>query len=313
MKLPQEFESSATLNTPTFRAGPYTTTYPEDLGHQLRVAMDTLHVEFANFNGMGSGWVLDHVHHLQLGIAEYQPFTGSSYIPLQRKIQNKHAVVNVKNEDPYCFKWAVLAALHPVSHNPQRLTHYLRYRDELDFTGVEFPVSAEGIKRFEKNNPSISITVVGYEENKKNDGELFPHYVAKKKRTHHIVLLLWSKGEKTHYAWIKNFNRFMFSQNNHKAQMFFCERCFHGFTRSELLSNHEDLCQDRPIQRTLTTKEGVYFKNTHKSELLPYIIYADFECILPKETQSSFGKTQWGVSLTSLGNLMTHMVCPNKV
>ena len=102
---------------------------------------------------------------------------------------------------------SVLAALHSVSIHPERVSHYQRYRNELNFNGIEFPVNREGIKKFERLNPSISTTVIGYER-----GKEFPYYIPDVKKEKHVTLLYWSEKKKSHYAWIKNLNRFLSNQ-----------------------------------------------------------------------------------------------------
>ena len=42
---------------------------------------------------------------------------GSSYIPLPDFLAAKKAIVNLKNEDNECFKWAITRALNPVENN----------------------------------------------------------------------------------------------------------------------------------------------------------------------------------------------------
>ena len=59
---------------------------------------------------------------------------------------SKKAVINVKNEDEYCFMWAVLAVLYPVSIHLENVNHYEHYHQELNLEGIEFPISHEGIK-----------------------------------------------------------------------------------------------------------------------------------------------------------------------
>ena len=39
---------------------------------------------------------------------------GSSYIPLSKFLAAKKAIINLKNEDDECFKWAITQALNPV-------------------------------------------------------------------------------------------------------------------------------------------------------------------------------------------------------
>ena len=69
----------------------------------------------------------------------------------------------------------------------------------------------------------------------------------------HVTLLFWSEGTTYHLAWIKNMSRFLSSQTKHDGEMYYCERCFHGFTRQDLLVNHVELCAHQPVQRTEMT------------------------------------------------------------
>lgn len=293
MKMESGNDKEPVKSSPFFRAGPYLSTYPEDLEEQIYQAAEMVQVRFSNFQGWGSGWTLDHNIHLQLEISEYKPLKGSTYIPLPIGIQNKKAVVDVKNEDEQCFMWAVLAALHPVSSNPQRVSHYERYREELNFDEIQFPIRLEDIKKFERLNPTISITVIGYEKGRGEEPEeLFPYYVPSTKREKHITLLLWSEGNTNHYAWIKNLNRLLSSQTKHNGELYHCERCFHGFRREELLKQHKTLCQNVPMQRTIMTDEGVYFRNQYKSEPAPFVVYADFEAITPRVSNATSSKTE---------------------
>ena len=164
LKIEQTYSEYPWRVTPTLRAGPYTSTHPDKM--------------FTHFQAGGSGWALERNIYLCRNIAEYQPFRGSSYIPLPAIIEKKKAVINIKNEDEYCFMWAILAGLHPVSIHPERVSHYRQYRGELTFEGIQFPVSCEGIKIFERENPFTSVTVIGYEVKKKcQEGDLFPYYV----------------------------------------------------------------------------------------------------------------------------------------
>ena len=70
---------------------------------------------------------------------------GRSYIPTPKGIEAKEAVVNVQNKDNQCFKWAVLSALHPLAKHANRVFHYKKFENELDFTGISFPVMLDDI------------------------------------------------------------------------------------------------------------------------------------------------------------------------
>ena len=60
----------------------------------------------------GSGWILYKLTRLQLSVWKLNPLRGKTFQSLPLWVQNKHAVVNVRNEDNKCFQWSVLAALH---------------------------------------------------------------------------------------------------------------------------------------------------------------------------------------------------------
>ena len=45
---------------------------------------------------------------------KYAPLGGSSYIPLLKFLAANKAIINLKNEDDECIKWAITRALNPV-------------------------------------------------------------------------------------------------------------------------------------------------------------------------------------------------------
>ena len=139
------------------------------------------------------------------------------------------------------------------------------------------------ISKFEKLNPGISITVLGIDEPEKkgqDPSKLFPLRVPEHQQENHVVLLYWSKDENYHFVWVKNLNRLLSHTKTVRNQSYFCERCFQGFTLSELLSQHTEICQHIPIQAVQMVDEEIRFKNWAKTEPTLFRIYADFECLL---------------------------------
>lgn len=47
----------------------------------------------------------------------------------------------------HVFRWALLSALHPVERNTDRVSSYVRYAQELNFTNVEFPAELEDVPK----------------------------------------------------------------------------------------------------------------------------------------------------------------------
>ena len=179
----------------------------------------------ANFQQSGSNWVFQQIIRLEIHFANWQPLGGSTFIPLPAKIKNKGALINLKNEDNQCFKWCVVRALNPVDKNPNRITNELiEQAESLNWSGLKFPMDLKQIKTFEKNNPSISINVFGYE------GEVYPLKISKIKKIINIDLLLISDEEKQHYCLIKNLSRLIRSKlTKHHETAEICRSCLNHF------------------------------------------------------------------------------------
>lgn len=214
---------------------PLITLYPQQLAEQLNEAMETVAESMTNFAQAGSGWTLEQNQSLILEMVDYRPIGGTSYIELPKNIYDTKSIVNVKNEDQACFMWSVLAALHPADFHAERVIHYQPFEDQLNFTGIQFPVTIDQIDKFERLNPDISVTVLGIDipDNEvKDPSKLFPLRVPDKQQTNHIVLLYWSRGDVYHYAWVKNLSRLLAHTKKKDHHTFFCERCFQGFKRA---------------------------------------------------------------------------------
>ena len=98
------------------------------------------------FQENGSGWYFKEVSSLEIHIVDYKPIKGSSYIPLPEFIMKKKSIINIQNKDNKCFLWSILRYLHPIKTNEIRLTDLIKYENDLNFKGIDFPVSQRYIK-----------------------------------------------------------------------------------------------------------------------------------------------------------------------
>ncbi|XP_053989947.1 uncharacterized protein LOC128882377, partial [Hylaeus volcanicus] len=137
------------------------------------------------------------------------------------------------------------------------------------------------IKKFEHAN-SISINIYITEEKK-----VLPIRLATRKMERHVNLLyLEGANGVGHFAWIKNLSRLVSSQlskNNHRK--YFCDRCLHYFSSSEKLDAHTVDCEkmnDCAIVLPDNDSKWLSFNNYIRKERLPFVVYADLECILEK-------------------------------
>ena len=232
----------------------------------------------------GSGWVFVEVENLTLHTDIWDPLKGSSYIDLPRELKNKNAIINMKNEDNNkCFLWCVLRALNPKDNHPERIDKDLKSKEHtLNMEGIAYPVELKDIKRFEKQNPDISISVLGYNKEEK----VYPlseYTKSKDERKHNIVLLLIKNGENSHYCLVKNLSALLTSQvNSRKGKFYFCLNCLNGYDKPEKLEHHKEYCSEEDSVKINMPPPETYlkFKNFLHSERAPFAVYADFESIV---------------------------------
>ena len=77
----------------------------------------------------------------------------------------------------------------------------------------------------------------------------------------------------------------MFNFTKHKGTKHFCMRCLHCFSSKNLLERYQPDCFAlNGLQAIEMPEEGskIYFKNHHKMQPVPFVIYADFEAITEK-------------------------------
>ena len=232
-------------------------------------------------NAEGSGWKLESIINITLHTAKWDPLNAGSYMELPAFLKNKNAIINMKNQDEKCFMWCVLRALNPKDNHPERIDKDLKSKQNtLNMEGIRYPVSFRDIDRFESQNPTISISVMGFNQ----DDRIYPLKISKYTGCEHdITLMLIKEGENSHYCLIKNMSALVASQiNNHKGTRNICLNCLNGFKTKEALDKHKEYCYNNECVKTIMPKKGTYlrFKNFLHSEKFPFVVYADMESLI---------------------------------
>ena len=94
-------------------------------------------------------------------------------------------------------------------------------------------------------------------------------------------LLLLIEDDKSHYVYIKDFNRFMFHKTKNKNKKWFCRSCLQCFSSENMLIKHKEDCLSiNGVQSVKVEKGTIEFENYFKQLPVPFKIYADFECNL---------------------------------
>lgn len=264
-----------------------------------------------DFQERDSGWSLYELLHLKININKYVPVTIGSYIDLPPSIKSKHATVNIKSTDDYCFLWAVVSALYPVNKHVDRISSYPHFSEVLNYKNINFPMQLKDIAKFEVMN-NLSIYVYTLE----NKNKVVPVYLSSNRfeKIIHLLMLksdldmeIDGEGENVvdyiqsntiyHFMWIKNLSRLLSKQvTNHNGQIFLCDRCLNYFHSELLLQKHTVDCSNLNkcrIEMPSDENKCIKFKNFQYQEMVPYVLYADLECILEKVEDNTNENTKY--------------------
>lgn len=258
-----------------------------DLNDMYSNISNTLKDKLSEFEHSESGWSFTSVSHLEVNINKYCPLRGGSYLDLPKAIKNTKSCLNIRNNDNFCFAWSIVASLFPCKKSVNRTSSYPYYSSVLNIKGMSFPPTPTDIKLFEKNNPSLSVSVYGIDKENNITG---PLYITKQKKINHINLLYIEKNSCGHYCLIKDLKRLVRRQvTRHHGKTYFCESCLQFFTSQAKLDLHN--CSNTvTVLPELNSK--LYFKNFEKQQKHKFVIYADFESLLSNYSESSTDNTK---------------------
>ena len=283
----------------------------------LSVGVERLIELIESLQGRGSGWIFDEVLHFDILTNVYKPLAGSSYIPLPKFLASKKAIINPKNSDQECFKWAVTEAVYPQKSNCDRITKTSKTNAEkFNWDGIKFPVKLSQISLFEKNNPGYVVNVLGYSE----DDGIYPVRISKQytsivgeavssttplttesRPSGTVINLMLLSDEASggndnendeqthqHYTLIKNMSRLVGMQTNkHNGKTHICLNCFNTFSLEKSFKEHTEVCLSNEAVKIEMPKKGscIEFDKHTKKLKVPFVIYADFESYTERVTE----------------------------
>ena len=216
-----------------------------------------------------SGWVFSNFVSLQLTLWHLDPLRAGSFAPLPDWIQTRRTAVNVRGTGNDCFKWVVLAGLHPVDANAHRMHHYTNTVSKYDFSSLHFPVPLYSVGCFTTTN-NMPINVYGVDDDKK---VIYPHcFSSTLVPDRHVDFLLFECNGIQHYTTIRNFTRLVSSQiSNHEHTVNCCKQCMHTYKTQELLDAHAADCFH--VQRTKFPYDLWFlFINIEKQFPAPFVV-----------------------------------------
>ena len=97
-----------------------------------------------------SGWIIESIECQYINISTHKPLAGSSYIDLSTEVRSpRKGLINIKNDQKY-FLWCHVRHINPLKKHPGRITKIdKRLASNLNYHGIEFPVTEKNLKKVE--------------------------------------------------------------------------------------------------------------------------------------------------------------------
>ena len=252
-----------------------------NLEQKLEYVDEKIENDINQYTNNGSWYTLEMEIESYIEIDPYTPLTGSSYLPLPKEMKNKRCVINVKNNDNEYFRWCHCAHVFKQDMHPERVSKYKHVWKNLNYDGIEFPVSLDQVEKIEDQN-DINISVYSYDEKTKRK---YPLYLScgEKDYSDKMHLLYLKSGEKSHFVLIKKPFTFLSPSDNHKHYL--CEWCLSHFTSENRFETHRKICKEVTKvgqELVLPLKKEYKFGSLFKSLSLPFYVVADFEALTRK-------------------------------
>ena len=225
-----------------------------------------------------------HLHKISLNTTH----TYDSYIDSFTWIKNKGVTINPRNTKNHrYFQYALTAALNyqNIAHNPERISKLRPFFNNYNRKDIEFPSRSKDWRKFEQYNKTIALNILYIPYNTK---QIKQAYISKynNERDNQVNLLMITNGTSNwHYLAVKSISGLLRRITSNHNDNFYCLNCFHSYTTMNKLKKYEKICRNHDFCHVKMPKENnkiLKYNPGEKSLKVPFIIYADLECMLRK-------------------------------
>ena len=232
----------------------------------------------------GSDFIFNGVNYLFYDFDRVSISKGGSYIESPKWLKDKKCIVNQKNNDNKCFQYATILALNfnKIDRNPQRISRIKPFIGNYNWNDINFPATKKDWNRFEVNNKNVTLNILYVPFNTK---KIEIAYKSKYNlvRDNQIILLMISNGENWHYVAVKSLSRLLRGITSNHDGDYYCLNCFHSYKTDNKLNVHKKICENNEyFNIEMPNNKIIKYNQGDKSLKLPFIIYADLECLLKK-------------------------------
>ena len=233
----------------------------------------------------GLEFEFDGINFFYYSFSKTSIYTGGTYIDSSKWLKDKKSTINPKNNDDKCFQYVVTLALNldNINKHPQRVFKIKPFIDQCNWKDIDFPPTNKDWRKLELNN-DIALNILYIPHNTK---KIQLAYRSNNNLTcdKQVILLMITDGEKWHYLAVKNLPGLLKGITSTHEKDFYCLNCFHSYRTKNKLESHKKISENHDYCHVeMPTKDNNIIKYNHgeKSMKVPFIIYADLECLLEK-------------------------------
>ena len=234
----------------------------------------------------GSNFVFNGINYFFYNFNRVSISKGGSYIESPKWLKDKISTINQKNNDNKCFQYATTLALNfnNIKKDPQRISKITPFIDNYNWNDINFPATKKDWNKFEVNNKHVALNILYVPYNTK---KIEIAYKSKYNliRDNQIILLMINNGENWHYLVVKSLSRLLRGISSNHDGDHYCLNCFHSYRTENKLNAHKKICENHDycnIEMPSPNNNLIKYNQGEKSLKLPFVIYADLECILKK-------------------------------
>ena len=199
-----------------------------------------------------------------------------SYIELPKKLQ-RQGLINIKNDDNFCFIWSYIRYLNPQEKNPNRIK--LTDKELFDeikqkLINSKFPleINKNNIKKIED---ILKINICILTANDKED--VYTMFTSENNHPNDLNLFYYMN----HICFIKDINKYLHRNYKGNNKKYVCVRCLNSFKTQENLNKHKDLCikYNKKNEKLILPKEHSILKFNKIDQMIktPFTCYFDLE------------------------------------
>ena len=131
-----------------------------------------------------TGWSIDEIQGSYINTSNYEPLSGSSYIPLPKVLNNSMKdLINIKNKHYKCFLWYHVRLINSQDGNAERINKEdKKIAAKLNYSDITFLLDINDYELIE-DRFEMNVTIFGYEN------KVYPLYISKKSYDQSLNLL----------------------------------------------------------------------------------------------------------------------------